>query len=96
MQVPDVRLRQLALRCIKGQSSAREGASLEPALLGAVSQSEFQTLNTQMEGTMIRKNLVVTLTKKEVDSPEPIAIKVKVKIEGEKGDICYTINYPKS
>jgi hypothetical protein len=39
MQVQDVRLRQLALRCIKGQSSAREGASLEPALLGAVSQS---------------------------------------------------------
>jgi hypothetical protein len=43
----------------------------------------------------IKKSVVVTLTQEEVDSPNPIEIKLAVKLKGTKGSIDYTIEYPK-
>ena len=43
----------------------------------------------------IRKSAVIFLTQEEVDSPNPIEIKLTVKIKGQEGSIDYTIKYPK-
>ena len=43
----------------------------------------------------IKKSVVVTLTQEEVDSPNPIEIKLSVKLKGKKDCIDYTIEYPK-
>lgn len=43
---------------------------------------------------MITKEVTVTLTKEEVDSPEPIEIKLNV--TDDSGEVVtYTITYPK-
>jgi hypothetical protein len=46
---------------------------------------------------MITKSATIVLTQAEVDSPEPIEIKLSVKLEGSADDesIDYTISYPK-
>jgi hypothetical protein len=43
----------------------------------------------------IRKSATIFLTQEEVDSPNPIEIKLTVKLKGQKGCIDYTIKYPK-
>ena len=37
----------------------------------------------------------VILTRKEVDSPNPIKVILHVKIDGEESSIDYTLEYPK-
>jgi hypothetical protein len=43
----------------------------------------------------IRKSATIFLTQEEVDSPNPIEIKLTVRIKGHDESIDYTIRYPK-
>jgi hypothetical protein len=45
---------------------------------------------------MIKKQLECVLSQEEISSPEDIEIILSIKIEGEEGQIDYTINYPKA
>lgn len=44
---------------------------------------------------MITKQLNCVLSQEDIDSPEDIQIILSVQIEGEEGQVDYTINYPK-